>query len=169
MELSLPYLALRKVPSSAASDHHTAKNIRCRADISFLNLSGSTTGRGVSCWTIQEAITSFTIRGVDEHHWTGYAFSDGTPFNDEESDDEFSDEEDDLESMPREDMFATVDSDHVRLISDDMDWDPRKYFLCCLELRIDTACREWTYLIRCLESGSMTWVSDSDTPHRDIH
>jgi hypothetical protein len=169
MELSLPYLTLREIPSSAASDHHAAKDISCRADISFLNLPGSTTGRSVSCLIIKEAITSFTIRGVDEHHWTGYAFSNGTPFNDDESDDDFSDERDDLESMPREDMFATTDSDHVRLISGDMDWDPRKYFLCCLEFRIDTACREWTYLIHRLERGSMNWVSDPDTSHHDTH
>ena len=162
MELSLPYLTLRNTASSSVSEHHAAKDISRRADLSFLNLPGSTTRPGSSQWRIQEATTSFVICGWSEHRWTGYAFGNNMPPSNEDSDGESSDEEETSEPMPQEDLFASLDGDNPRYIDRDLYENSRRYFLCCIKSRIGIACREWTYLIYSLEHGSMNLVSHLD-------
>jgi len=150
MELSLPYLTLRKIETPAASNHGAAEDINRRADLSFLDLSGSTTQPNGSRFVIQEATTSFTICGASDYQWTGYAFNYGTSFDNEEGI---------FDDTLEEDLFVSGDSDSPRVICNNMDWNPSIYFLRCLESRMDKVCREWTYLIYSLEHGSKNWVS----------
>jgi hypothetical protein len=170
MELSLPYLILRKLSSPTQSYQHLGKDASYWTNLPFFNSPESSVGPDHSYWTIHEATTSVVICGASEYEWTGYAFGNGIQSDNEIFDDitEYEHEQND-EHMPVTDMFASYGSICQPLDSTNEEWDPRKYFLRVMKIRTEKVLREWTYLICSLEHGVVKWVSNQITFDGGLH
>ena len=169
MELSLPYLTLREVPSTTRNDRNTGKDTNDRSDLSFLSAPGSTIFSNHSRWILREATTSVMICGTSHFQWTGYAFSGGAPVDDEVlgADTEF--ESDCIEGeTPLEDLFVTGGK-HRASAEQNTIWDPRVYFLHCVESRVDSACQELTYIVAIIEARTKLWVGGPDIFHSHLN
>jgi hypothetical protein len=103
---------------------------------------------------IHEAMTSIVICGWDESRWTCYAFVD-TEFSGEPvSDDEY-EGSDEL----NEDPIAS-DRRSPEIDADSPIWDPRKYFLRIVNLRMKKQIlEEWRYIVGVVERSVNERVS----------
>jgi hypothetical protein len=173
MELSLPYLMLREVPSKEQRDKYAGKSNNRSSDLPCLNFLESSKDPNSSYWVTHKATASILIFGADEFSWTGYAFSSRGPTSPDDGEDcedeHYTEEEDEMldENMPVNDLFASDGLDHV-VDCDHMIQDPRVYFLRCVAVRVEIACREWTYLVQMLERSARNWVSDQCVLHSSL-
>jgi hypothetical protein len=103
---------------------------------------------------IREAHTSIVICGWDNSKWVGWAFINtpsGSTIHDDEEDGEEDQEDEPLEM--EEDYFA-ADGDGGRVQDANMPiWDPRRYWLVIIEIRILRIMQEWDLLVRFVEKG----------------
>jgi hypothetical protein len=123
-------------------------------DASFLNLHCTQhQNRVCSCrHIIRESQISVVICGWDNQNWVGWGlfntFSDPT--------DEFDPED---ERIVSEDYYAT-DGEHGPVIdANDPIWDPRRYWLRIVDIRVQLVLKEWSWLVRNIEAGVNAWVS----------
>jgi hypothetical protein len=156
LEFHLPFLALRSTalsstkPAVIGSRPTTGTHI----DASFLDLNCTQhRSRGCPCrHTIQESQISVVICGWDNHNWVGWGlfdtYSDPT--------DEFAPED---ERVVEEDYFTTDGEDGPVIDANDPIWDPRKYWLRIIDIRVRSVLKEWLWLVRNIEAGVVAWVS----------
>jgi hypothetical protein len=159
IELHLPYLVLRTVPTTCITNNNTQDISRTEwEDVTFLNLEAS-----VARDLIYQAHISVVICVWDQSRWTGYRFlnpppisTDGSSGNDSDDGEEHeSDTEDDW--APRADIFAPDDTEDI--VSDHAIWDPRTYFLRMAAVWIGSLLNEYTNVVRTLEERVKARVS----------
>lgn len=133
----MSYYALRtSSPKLSPTTPIKCKPDRGWTDLSFLTndttapLEGSPVG-------IREAQVSLVICGSDEKRWVAYCFVDTG----------FDDEEEDGEDIHRADRIADGNVDANRPI-----WNPREYFLLIVRIRMEQILKEWTDLVRYVET-----------------
>jgi hypothetical protein len=162
LEFHLPFLALRSTaisptnPAEVGNSPTTATHM----DASFLNLNCTQhQDRGCLCrHIIQESQISVVICGWDNQNWVGWGlfntFSDPT--------DDFAAED---ERVVSEDYYAT-DGEHGPVIN--AIWDPRRYWLRIVDIRVQLVLKEWIWLVRNIEEGVIAWVSAHITSNHDL-
>jgi hypothetical protein len=162
IELHLPYLALRTVPTAYATSFDTQDISRTEwEDVTFLNLETSDTRD-----LIYQAHISVVICVWDQSRWTGYRFFNPPPIGTDEPSDNESDDGEEHESdieddwTPRADIFAPDDVED--LVSDEAIWDPRTYFSRIAAVWIGALLNEYTNVVRTLEERVKARVSPTN-------
>jgi hypothetical protein len=127
-------------------------------DASFLDLQCTQhQDHGCLCrHKIQESQISVVICGWDNQNWVGWGM-----FN------TLSDPTDDFaledERIVNEDYYATDGEDGPVIDANDPIWDPRRYWLRIIDIRVQLVLKEWIWLVRNIEAGVITWVSAQTT------
>jgi hypothetical protein len=172
---NVSYLKLRETPSKQSQLQPPRTKIQqFETDLSFLNIDCKD-GKGPALFAIRTAHTTISIFGCDHFEWTGYAFSDHNPNDTEywdidcETEDNERTGNDDVEDdgseyeevvcdMLNDDRFA---SDGLILHPDANPtiWDPRRYFLRVVAIRVEIILQEYVYMVETLESGIEHWVN----------
>ncbi|CAO2655216.1 Nn.00g102800.m01.CDS01 [Neocucurbitaria sp. VM-36] len=175
LELHLPYLSLRQTSTPASRPSEPTQHYWTH--LSFLKLTPESL-RSPNCsgYMIREIKNSVVICGTDHFRWMGYAFSDRNLVDDhindegehDDNDDNDEDDEDENDEMPFEDIFATDGNiqEYFHVV-DDLIWDPRKYFLRCVQVRVAAVADEWRYLIQAVEVGAKDWLANLVYSDRD--
>ena len=168
-ELHLPYVTLREV--SSASDQWKGRDMDQEGE-SWLDLPlpefGPNPTNRPDRFLIKKAHVSTVFCVWDYSKWVAYTFSKGGPkdvadHEPDESDAEESDTEDEGPEF-KEDIFAPHNVDHG-LYAEDPIRDPRDYFLRVVEVWIIYILREYTYLVRVLETCVRSWVRMTKAQH----
>ncbi|KAJ8113690.1 hypothetical protein OPT61_g4232 [Boeremia exigua] len=156
LSMHLPYLILTPSLDKETTD---GQGTKLWDDISFLPLtidSGSHTTK----YSVYESMTSIVISGAHNYNWYGYAF--GTPGAEgvrtqEEDDDSDASDNDDEGSEPEfleeeEEDFA-MGRPNPETHPNSVIMDPRVYFLCAFQVRMDVVSLASEYCVRHLELG----------------
>jgi hypothetical protein len=115
-------------------------------------------------YVIREAHTSIVICGWDNSKWVGWAFV-NAPFdpttqgNDEDDEDDEDEGQDDEPVILEEDYFAVDGDGGIVHDANKPIWDPRRYWLRIIEIRILRIMKEWIWLVRFVEKGIEALVS----------
>lgn len=107
-------------------------------------------------FAIHDATISIVICGHDNRKWVGWALS-NTPGDPTELEEECG---------LQEDFFAADGNgpeEGIVVDSNTPEWDPRKYWLSNVEIRVRLALKEWRYLVFCIEDSVQAWVSVVNT------
>ncbi|KAJ4990821.1 hypothetical protein SVAN01_03610 [Stagonosporopsis vannaccii] len=171
LEFNLPCFTVRR-PSCLGSEKDRnissgTQNLHQSRKVIDLNIS------------VHESCTSVVISGYDHASWHGYAFgslNDAEHSGDFEEDNMYHvDEEDDTYHVDEEngcwigdpayqsDFFATAGGEaffHTIFTKDAM-WDPRMYFLCALQLRLQDVVKKQEYLVHKLRASYETWMTET--------
>ncbi|KAH4056241.1 hypothetical protein HBH98_032090 [Parastagonospora nodorum] len=153
LEFHLAFLTLRNftnydTSASTASAHASGTEL----DVSFLVVNcAEHRGQKCSCkHIIRESQMSVVICGWDDQNWVGWGL-----FNtSSDPTDEF-DPEDQREL--REDYYAADGEDGPVVDAEDPIWDPRRYWLRIIDIRLQLVLKEWVWLVRNLEAGVAEW------------
>jgi len=164
LEFHLPFQILRETlatPSAADSLHNTDM-----LDVSYLQQQRPHDRRQPSArqFVIRKAHTSIAICGWDNFKWVGWAFI-NAPLDpklrkDGDEDDEDDDGQEDEPEEIEEDYFA-VDGNGRRCLVQDANapiWDPRRYWLRIVELRVLRILEEWVEVVQFVDKGVQAWV-----------
>lgn len=95
---------------------------------------------------------SVVICGWDNQNWVGWGL-----FNTSSDPTDEYDPEDQREL--REDYYAADGEAGPVTDADDPIWDPRRYWLRIIDIRLQLVLKEWVWLVRNLEAGVAAWVS----------
>jgi hypothetical protein len=158
LEFHLPFLVLRSTalsptkPAVVGSSQTTGMQL----DASFLGLHcPQHQTRGCLCrHIIRESQISVVICGWDNQNWVGWGlfntFSDPT--------DDFAPED---EREINEDYYAADGENTPGPVfnPDDIMWDPRRYWLRIIDVRVRLVLKEWIWLVKNIEAGVIAWVS----------
>ncbi|KAI4691425.1 uncharacterized protein J4E84_003719 [Alternaria hordeiaustralica] len=121
-------------------------------------------------YVIRKAHTSIVICGWDKSKWVGWAFVNASlnPKLREDEEDDGEGQEDEPEDV-EEDYFA-VDGDGRTCSIRDANvpiWNPRRYWLRIIELRVLRILEEWVLLVRFVEKGVEAWVGIPESKRVD--
>jgi hypothetical protein len=150
----LPYYALRSSPK-AREDHRQNRNgfpLRQCQDVSFLDWAS-----GGSSGFLYEAQYSCLIAGTDETRWVAYAFVDN--YYDAEGEGKetvMSYHEDSLDEdggLLMDPLTFGTRPAHIPI------WNPRRYFLVVLDVRLNQASREWQQIVAKIRDSVREYVS----------
>lgn len=125
--------------------------------LDFLEIACSGDHDGPCRFSIRNATVSVVVCGHDHTRWVAWGLS-NTP-----CDPPTYEEECEL----REDFFATDgNGPEAGLVvdSDSPQWDPRRYWLRIIEIRVQIALKEWSNLVYGIEDSVRAWVSRDLAP-----
>jgi len=161
LEFHLPFLTLRETlatPTATDPLHNTDM-----LDVSYLQHQRPQDHhqQNPRRFVIHKAHTSIAICGWDDFKWVGWAFINApldlkTKKDEDYDEDGQEDEPEDVE----EDYFA-VDGDGRGCSVQDANapiWDPRRYWLRIVELRVLRILEEWVEIVQFVEKGVQAWV-----------
>lgn len=163
----MPFLTLRKnVRSAAESNPKCEQSAEVWSDVSYLLKDNQNEEHeGTYEHVIREDHVSIVLCGMDEFKWTGWGFVNTTSdptIEDSKDDDEGEEDQneagDDYEGV-NEDYFATDGVDELAVYDEDALWDPRRYWLRTIDVRVQSILKEWEWLVKNVEHGVETWVS----------
>jgi hypothetical protein len=156
LEFHLPFSTLRSSTLPSADSDFTNNNhmVWTKIDVSFLNLlCAQHQSRECMCkHSIEESQVSVVISGWDDRNWVGWGLF-NTPSD--PTDDYASEDEREL----NEDYYAADGEDGPVVNADDPIWDPRRYWLRIIDIRVRLVLKEWRWLVRNIEAGVIAWVS----------
>jgi hypothetical protein len=139
LNLHIPYFEIRRF-SNWQGERNTQQ-----CDLTFLSFPTDPKFPSHRRYMMIKSQFSLVISGLDDRHWTAYAFVDRDFDKDEDLDMDFS------YRGIQEDPIASDCGPYI--IDANMPiWDPRVYFLRIFEIRIRLVCKEWASLyqtIRC--------------------
>ncbi|KAH3954923.1 hypothetical protein HBI81_077290 [Parastagonospora nodorum] len=153
LEFHLAFLTLRNVTNSdtsasTGSAHYSGTEL----DVSFLVVN-CVKHRGQKCsckHIIRESQISVVICGWDNQNWVGWGL-----FNTSSDPTDEYDPEDQREL--REDYYAADGEGGTVIDADEPIWDPRRYWLRIIDVRLQLVLKEWVWLVRNLEAGVAAW------------
>jgi hypothetical protein len=159
LEFHLPFPTLREYDPL-----HDKQRTKGRYDVSYLqqHLPRRQNQQYSGNRFIRESHTSIVICGWDNSKWVGWAFVNvppNTPVQEDEEDDE--EEQDDEPLDAEEDYFAADGHGRESTVkfANTPIWDPRRYWLHIVELRVRRIVEEWINLVQFVENGVEAWVS----------
>ncbi|KAK1546377.1 hypothetical protein CPAR01_00344 [Colletotrichum paranaense] len=143
LHLSLPVRAFRTTIEPKIDDRKNASNeepLRSSTDITFLRRLSDARFDALPTDVIYSSHMSAMVTGYDQHRWTGLALLESWF--------------EDLLDDPSPDMMARYENDlQDGLVSDPLcrgrndatrsEWEPRHYFICVLEVRLNHVYGEW--------------------------
>jgi hypothetical protein len=137
----MPFSMLRALPLPNTCSAGTVNNRASRqwTDLSFLNIQLQESQSQKACG-IYQAQTSVVLCGLNNTHWTAYAFRDVA--YDEE------DPEAEIEAQGGVKEDPIVSSSAKPIDANQPVWDPREYFLMAVKLGVVRAQEEYAYLVR---------------------
>jgi hypothetical protein len=168
LEFHLPFLTLRDQSTTlgATNPLSDAQGSEDSLDVSYLQHQRPHDRRQQrpQRYVIREAHTSIVICGWDNSKWVGWAFV-NAPFdpttqgNDEDDEDDEDEGQDDEPVILEEDYFAVDGDGGIVHDANKPIWDPRRYWLRIIEIRILRIMKEWIWLVRFVEKGIEALVS----------
>lgn len=153
LEFHFPFLTLRDYGGTSMSPMacKDSSTVEEWPDLEFLDMKCSKRHDGPCRFAIEDATVSIVVCGHDHTKWVAWGFS-NTPCDPTTFEEQCGLEEDFLAADgngPEEGLV--VDSNYP-------EWDPRKYWLRSVDIRVRVALKEWRFMVYSIEHGVQVWV-----------